>query len=84
MWSCRGFLISGHSQRSLSSDLGAGTHEDAVALETSSSSSSSSLFFSLGSFCYPVSFVCAAGNLNRDYTPPPQILKYAGDTFLGF
>lgn len=43
MWSCRGFMISGHSQHCTQSDLGAGTYGDAVVLETSSSSPSSSL-----------------------------------------
>lgn len=57
MWSCRGFLISDPFQGSLLRDLGAGTYEDAVVLETTSSS----FFLSLGSLCYPVSFVCAAG-----------------------
>lgn len=69
MWSCRGFLISGHLLHSLSTDLGAGTHEDDVVLEPSSSS----FFFSLGSLCYVVSFVCAAGKLNR-ITSTPHLL----------
>lgn len=82
MWSCRGFLISGHSQRSLWSDLGAGTHEDAMILKTSSSSSLLVSWKPLlsGELC-----LCS-WKTRQDYfnTPPPQIQKYAGDRFLGF
>lgn len=75
VWLCRGFLILGHSQSSLEISLRAGTHDDAVA--------SSALFFSLGSLCCSVVFVCAAGKLNRvcSNTPPPQFPTYVGDTF---
>lgn len=82
MWSCRGFLISGHSQRSLRSDLRAGTFEDAVVLETSSAS----FFFPLGSLCYPVSFVCAAGKLCSITSTPnlPRSRSKLETVFLDF
>lgn len=70
MWSCRGFLISGHSQHSRWSDLVAGTLEDAVVLETSSSSFL--LYFE--SLCYTFFFVCAAGNFcSITSTPDPEV-----------
>lgn len=82
MWSCRGFLISDPFQGSLLRDLGAGTYEDAVVLETTSSS----FFLSLGSLCYPVSFVCAAGQLDRVTSTPhlPRPRRKLETVFLGF
>lgn len=44
-----------------------GTCKDALTLETSCSP----LFLPLESLCYPLCFVSAAGELNRDYSPPP-------------
>lgn len=57
------------SALALRSHLGAGTHEDAVVFRRPPASFS----FPLGSLCYPVSFVCAAGNLSRitSNTHPP-------------
>lgn len=82
MWSCRGFLISDPFQGSLLRDLGAGTYEDAVVLETTSSS----FFLSLGSLCYPVSFVCAAGQLDSITSTPhlPRPRRKLETVFLGF
>lgn len=64
-------------------NLGAGTHEDAVFLETSFSSF---FFFSLGCLCYPVSFVCAAGKLNGITSTPhlPRSRSKLETVFLEF